>query len=189
MRHGGGGFLSTGAGVPAGRSPESKTGAGELWSCRHRVTWTPRAGVLPLQKMFQCPYFFFDVVYIHNGSDEKEEEMSWKVRPWQVWVAGGCRRGISGVFQGRYPTYPDPRRSHLDPGHSVIQQPFPYTCWELRGQLGWWAREQAGSRTLHPPYFLLLSLPAFALAEPSAWSTLPSLPPQALLVIQVPALN
>lgn len=28
--------------------------------------------------MFQCPYFFFDVVYIHNGTEEKEEEMSWK---------------------------------------------------------------------------------------------------------------
>ncbi|MBV98218.1 BRISC and BRCA1-A complex member 1, partial [Eschrichtius robustus] len=32
----------------------------------------------PMKKMFQCPYFFFDVVYIHNGADEKEEEMSWK---------------------------------------------------------------------------------------------------------------
>lgn len=32
----------------------------------------------PMKKMFQCPYFFFDIVYIHNGSDEKEEEMSWK---------------------------------------------------------------------------------------------------------------
>ena len=34
----------------------------------------------PLQKMFQCPYFFFDIVYIHNGTEEKEEDMSWKVR-------------------------------------------------------------------------------------------------------------
>ncbi|KAF6094985.1 hypothetical protein HJG60_012025 [Phyllostomus discolor] len=67
----------------------------------------------PMKKMFQCPYFFFDVVYIHNGADEKEEEMSWKVRPWQVWVAGGCRWGISE------PTCPDLRRSHLDPGHST----------------------------------------------------------------------
>ncbi|KAG8517261.1 BRISC and BRCA1-A complex member 1, partial [Galemys pyrenaicus] len=32
----------------------------------------------PMKKMFQCPYFFFDVVYIHNGADEKEEEMTWK---------------------------------------------------------------------------------------------------------------
>ncbi|XP_024092102.1 BRISC and BRCA1-A complex member 1 isoform X1 [Pongo pygmaeus] len=32
----------------------------------------------PMKKMFQCPYFFFDVVYIHNGTEEKEEEMSWK---------------------------------------------------------------------------------------------------------------
>uniref|UniRef100_A0A5F8G6Z1 BRISC and BRCA1 A complex member 1 n=1 Tax=Monodelphis domestica TaxID=13616 RepID=A0A5F8G6Z1_MONDO len=29
-------------------------------------------------KMLQCPYFFFDVVYIHNGTEEKEEETSWK---------------------------------------------------------------------------------------------------------------
>ena len=57
------------------------------------------------------------------------------------------------------------------------------------GQLGQGAREQVGSCTLHPPYFLLLSPPAFALAVPSAWSTLPSLLPQALLVIHVPALN
>lgn len=28
--------------------------------------------------MFQCPYFFFDVVYIHNGADEKAEEPSWQ---------------------------------------------------------------------------------------------------------------
>lgn len=33
-----------------------------------------------LQKMFQCPYFFFDVVYIHNGTEEKEEQLSWQVR-------------------------------------------------------------------------------------------------------------
>lgn len=57
------------------------------------VAQAPKAGVLPLQKMFQCPYFFFDVVYIHNGADEKEEEMSWKVRGccacgWQVGGAG-----------------------------------------------------------------------------------------------------
>ncbi|NXA42543.1 BABA1 protein, partial [Eudromia elegans] len=32
----------------------------------------------PLQKMLQCPYFFFDVVYIHNGAEDKEEETSWK---------------------------------------------------------------------------------------------------------------
>ena len=36
------------------------------------------------------------------------------------------------------------------------------------GQLGQGAREQVGSCTLHPPYFLLLSPPAFALAVPSA---------------------
>ncbi|NXK43315.1 BABA1 protein, partial [Piprites chloris] len=31
-----------------------------------------------MKKMLQCPYFFFDVVYIHNGLEEKEEETSWK---------------------------------------------------------------------------------------------------------------
>lgn len=34
----------------------------------------------PLQKMFQCPYFFFDIIYIHSGPEEKEDDMSWKVR-------------------------------------------------------------------------------------------------------------
>ncbi|XP_071966486.1 BRISC and BRCA1-A complex member 1 isoform X2 [Engystomops pustulosus] len=29
-----------------------------------------------MKKMLQCPYFFFDVVYIHNGSEE--EDVSWK---------------------------------------------------------------------------------------------------------------
>ncbi|NXG60286.1 BABA1 protein, partial [Hemiprocne comata] len=29
-------------------------------------------------KMLHCPYFFFDVVYIHNGAEEKEDETSWK---------------------------------------------------------------------------------------------------------------
>uniref|UniRef100_K7G718 BRISC and BRCA1 A complex member 1 n=1 Tax=Pelodiscus sinensis TaxID=13735 RepID=K7G718_PELSI len=31
-----------------------------------------------MKKMLQCPYFFFDVVYIHNGAEDKEEETSWK---------------------------------------------------------------------------------------------------------------
>ncbi|KAE8632421.1 hypothetical protein XENTR_v10001542 [Xenopus tropicalis] len=30
-----------------------------------------------MKKMLQCPYFFFDVIYIHNGSEE--EELRWKV--------------------------------------------------------------------------------------------------------------
>lgn len=29
-----------------------------------------------MKKMLQCPYFFFDVVYIHNGSEE--EDVGWK---------------------------------------------------------------------------------------------------------------
>ncbi|XP_050790476.1 BRISC and BRCA1-A complex member 1 isoform X1 [Gopherus flavomarginatus] len=32
-----------------------------------------------MKKMLQCPYFFFDVVYIHNGAEEKEDETSWKL--------------------------------------------------------------------------------------------------------------
>ncbi|KAK2499283.1 hypothetical protein MC885_018185 [Smutsia gigantea] len=32
----------------------------------------------PMKKMFQCPYFFFDIVSLQNGTDEKEEEISWK---------------------------------------------------------------------------------------------------------------
>lgn len=89
-------FLITRAGVSMGRFPESKAKAGELWSWGHGVTQALKAGVLPLQKMFQCPYFFFDVVYIHNGADEKEEEMSWKVRgccvcEWQMGVGGVSR--------------------------------------------------------------------------------------------------
>lgn len=32
----------------------------------------------PMKKMFQCPYFFFDIIYIHSGPEEKEDDMSWK---------------------------------------------------------------------------------------------------------------
>ncbi|KAL6054650.1 hypothetical protein STEG23_035341 [Scotinomys teguina] len=32
----------------------------------------------PMKRMFQCPYFFFDLVYIHNDTEEKEDEMRWK---------------------------------------------------------------------------------------------------------------
>lgn len=45
------------------------------------------------QKMLQCPYFFFDVVYIHNGAEEKEDETSWKVS------AGRGREGMEGGGQ------------------------------------------------------------------------------------------
>ncbi|XP_042336247.1 BRISC and BRCA1-A complex member 1 [Sceloporus undulatus] len=31
-----------------------------------------------MKKMLQCPYYFFDVLYLHNGIEEKEEEISWK---------------------------------------------------------------------------------------------------------------
>ncbi|XP_063056580.1 BRISC and BRCA1-A complex member 1 [Engraulis encrasicolus] len=31
-----------------------------------------------VNKMLQSPYFFFDVVYLHNGADEQAEENSWR---------------------------------------------------------------------------------------------------------------
>ncbi|KAL2090334.1 hypothetical protein ACEWY4_015022 [Coilia grayii] len=31
-----------------------------------------------VSKMLQSPYFFFDVVYLHNGADEQGEESSWR---------------------------------------------------------------------------------------------------------------
>ncbi|XP_041086960.1 BRISC and BRCA1-A complex member 1-like [Polyodon spathula] len=31
-----------------------------------------------ISKMLQSPYFFFDVVYLHNGAEEQGEESSWK---------------------------------------------------------------------------------------------------------------
>ncbi|XP_015685880.1 BRISC and BRCA1-A complex member 1-like, partial [Protobothrops mucrosquamatus] len=35
-----------------------------------------------MKKMLHCPYFFFDVLYIHNGLEDKEEEIAWKVKPY-----------------------------------------------------------------------------------------------------------
>lgn len=32
-----------------------------------------------LQKMLRSPYFFFDVIYLHNGADEQMEDSSWRV--------------------------------------------------------------------------------------------------------------
>ncbi|XP_040897249.1 BRISC and BRCA1-A complex member 1 isoform X1 [Toxotes jaculatrix] len=32
-----------------------------------------------VSKMLQSPYFFFDVVYLHNGVEEQGDEMSWRV--------------------------------------------------------------------------------------------------------------
>ncbi|MED6295040.1 Component of the BRCA1-A complex [Characodon lateralis] len=34
-----------------------------------------------LNKMLQSPYFFFDVVLLHNGMEEQGDEASWRVRP------------------------------------------------------------------------------------------------------------
>ena len=69
--------------------------ARDLGSWGHRVTLVPKTTFLPLQKMFQCPYFFFDVAYIHNSADEKEEEMSWKVRGHQS--VGGRWMYVGGL--------------------------------------------------------------------------------------------
>uniref|UniRef100_A0A3Q4AW47 BRISC and BRCA1-A complex member 1 n=1 Tax=Mola mola TaxID=94237 RepID=A0A3Q4AW47_MOLML len=33
-------------------------------------------------KMLQSPYFFFDVVYLHNGVEEQGDETSWRVSHW-----------------------------------------------------------------------------------------------------------
>uniref|UniRef100_A0A8D0GJB9 BRISC and BRCA1 A complex member 1 n=1 Tax=Sphenodon punctatus TaxID=8508 RepID=A0A8D0GJB9_SPHPU len=44
-----------------------------------RTTCPPQLSVTEqMKKMLQCPYFFFDVVYIHNGAEDKEEETIWK---------------------------------------------------------------------------------------------------------------
>lgn len=45
-----------------------------------------------LQKMLQSPYFFFDVVYLHNGVDEQSEETSWR-------VSGAQRFELCSVLQ------------------------------------------------------------------------------------------
>lgn len=59
---------------------------------QRRPPRTTEAGVHPpppcshsLQKMLQCPYFFFDIVCIHNGTEEKEDERRWKVRETSQW--------------------------------------------------------------------------------------------------------
>lgn len=37
--------------------------------------------------MLQSPYFFFDVVYLHNGVEEQGDEASWRVREAaEVWM-------------------------------------------------------------------------------------------------------
>uniref|UniRef100_A0A8D0BL19 BRISC and BRCA1-A complex member 1 n=1 Tax=Salvator merianae TaxID=96440 RepID=A0A8D0BL19_SALMN len=42
-------------------------------ACRPPATVTEQ-----MKKMLQCPYFFFDVLYIHNGGEDKEEGNGWK---------------------------------------------------------------------------------------------------------------
>ncbi|XP_053228496.1 BRISC and BRCA1-A complex member 1 isoform X2 [Podarcis raffonei] len=42
-------------------------------ACHPPVTITEQ-----MKKMLQCPYYYFDVLYIHNGFEDKEEETSWK---------------------------------------------------------------------------------------------------------------
>ncbi|KAJ6652821.1 hypothetical protein lerEdw1_010601 [Lerista edwardsae] len=44
-----------------------------------RPTCQPQLAVTDqMKKMLQCPYYFFDVLYIHNGMEDKEDETSWK---------------------------------------------------------------------------------------------------------------
>lgn len=128
--------------------------------------------------MFQCPYFFFDVVYIHNGADEKEEEMSWKVRLWQVWVVGG----VDGM---------SPNLGLGDPTFWILviqsfSNHFHMSAGSLWGLSRQWSPGQVASC---PPQSQHLLLSAFALAVLSASITLPLQPPWALLVIHIPVLN
>lgn len=44
--------------------------------------------------MLQSPYFFFDVVYLHNGVEEQGDEASWRVRE----PAEGSLRSFDGCF-------------------------------------------------------------------------------------------
>lgn len=44
--------------------------------------------------MLQSPYFFFDVVYLHNGGEEQGDEASWRVRE----PAEGSLRSLDGCF-------------------------------------------------------------------------------------------
>ncbi|XP_016143638.1 BRISC and BRCA1-A complex member 1-like [Sinocyclocheilus grahami] len=37
-----------------------------------------KMNTLNVSKMLQSPYFFFDVVYLHNGTEEQTEDTSWK---------------------------------------------------------------------------------------------------------------
>lgn len=34
---------------------------------------------IALQKMLRSPYFFFDVIYLHNGADDQMDDSSWRV--------------------------------------------------------------------------------------------------------------
>lgn len=48
--------------------------------------------VCVLQKMLQSPYFFFDVVYLHNGAEDHGEDTSWR-------VSGNSHRADSWYWQ------------------------------------------------------------------------------------------
>lgn len=49
------------------------------------------SNVLP-QKMLQSPYFFFDVVCLHNGVEEQGDETSWRVRKVIYFSTSDCLR-------------------------------------------------------------------------------------------------
>lgn len=44
-----------------------------------KFNWTTACRRFKLQTMLQSPYFFFDVVYLHNGVEEAGDETSWRV--------------------------------------------------------------------------------------------------------------
>ncbi len=46
--------------------------------------------------MLQSPYFFFDVVYLHNGTEEQVEDTSWK-----VWASYDSLKLYGSVFRKR----------------------------------------------------------------------------------------
>lgn len=72
---------------PGGRGGSGWTPKG---TSQDRTGWSsPPPYSHSLQKMLQCPYFFFDIVCIHNGTEEKEDERRWKVRDIQ-WRTVGC---------------------------------------------------------------------------------------------------
>lgn len=62
-----------------------------------KLSWTTACSSFNWQKMMQSPYFFFDVVYLHNGVEEAGDETSWRVseQRWEchsydLWIIAEC---------------------------------------------------------------------------------------------------